>query len=67
MTVRRVTHGDQGQYDYSVGLSLEDIREILEALRKECSLPAISEGLQPAMLDLFRLQAAAAGLLMPKQ
>jgi hypothetical protein len=67
MTVRGIRHGTQGQYNYSIGLSLKDIRDVLEALGKECSLPAISVGLQPAMLDLFRLQAAAAGLATTKR
>ena len=67
LSVRRVSQGDQGQYDFSIGLTLEDVQQILEALSKECSLPPLAKGLEPSIRDLVRLQAAAAGMLPAEQ
>lgn len=61
MTISRVTQSGQGQFNYSIDLSIEDIQQVLAALSKECSLPAIAEGLAPSLRDLARLQLAATG------
>lgn len=61
LTVSRVTHSEKGQFNYSVELSMEDIQQVLAALSKECSVPAIATGLQPSLRDLLRLQLAAVG------
>lgn len=61
MTISRVTQGEQGQFNYAVDLSIEDIQQVLAVLSKECSLPAIADGLAHSLRDLTRLQLAAAG------
>ena len=59
--VKRVSL-DNGQFNFTVTLSVEDILKALGALSKEAKLPAIADGLAPALRDLHRLQAVAAGV-----
>jgi len=59
--VRRVTT-DNGQFNFTVELTVEDLLKAISALSKEAKLPAIADGLAPALRDLHRLQAAAAGV-----
>ena len=61
LEVKPVT-SDNGQFNFTIELTVEDILKAIGALSKEAKLPAIADGLAPALRDLHRLQAAAAGV-----
>lgn len=60
--IRRVAQGSQGQYNYRLLLTPEDIQELLIALSKEAALPAVAQAMQPVLRELVRLQHTAAGI-----
>lgn len=66
LDVRRVSHGDQGQYNYTVLLTADDIAELLSGLSKEAATPAVADVVRPLMRELGRLQLAAAGVPLLK-
>jgi hypothetical protein len=61
LTVPRVDKGEQGQYNFRIELTAQDIQGLIAALSSESALPAVAELLQPACRDLTRLHLAAAG------
>lgn len=62
LEVRRVSQGDQGQYNFKVLLTAEDIQELLVGLSKEAALGDMANVMRPVLRELFRLQLAAAGV-----
>ncbi|MCO7552349.1 hypothetical protein [Metapseudomonas otitidis] len=71
LIVRKVNdpHGN-GQYNYEIDLSPEEISKILDALAKDGlthSLTYISEKLAPSTRSLLRLLLASGGIPFPEQ
>ena len=66
LTVRRVNDPNgNGQYNYEIDLSLEEITKVLSVLADHGlthSMSAVSEKLSPSTRSLFRLLAASSGL-----
>lgn len=61
LDIKRVAHGSQGQYNYKLVLTPEDIQELLMALGKEAALPEVAQVMRPVLRELMRLQLTAAG------
>lgn len=55
------TQGEQGQYNYTLLLSADDIQAILVGLSRDAALPAVADAIRPVIRELVRLQLAAAG------
>lgn len=71
LTIKRVVdpHGN-GQYNYEIDLSPEEIAKIIDALAKDGlthSLTSLSEKLAPSTRSLLRLLLAAGGFPFPEQ
>lgn len=62
LDIRRVSQGDQGQYNFKVLLTPEDIQELLASLSKEAALPEVAQAMRPVLRELVRLQLAAVGV-----
>jgi hypothetical protein len=71
LNIRRVNDPNgNGQYNYEIDLSTEEIAKIIDALAKDGithSLESVSEKLAPSTRSLLRLLLAAGGLPFPEQ